>query len=126
MILTEEKIKRDKEQVQEEISRLESALIYCEVYERLRENEDFKKHQERLKMFVKYHEANLSVALSLFPKLVGEKREDLHLTMVQSQVRKEQIQEFIDEPDQVIAVAKNARTRIAELEEKLKDYEPKS
>lgn len=106
--------------LQRELKYQLEVLQKSEKYERLNENDDWKEVLEDIRAGIKAHETEIAQALVSLSELQPSEREKMFDFILIHQVRKEQIEQALNRPVQILELAKKARTLIPELKEKIR------
>lgn len=129
MLTPENELKGSKETMEGNISLAEDILRKAEKYERLKGNPDWEGVLEDIKVLMGIHDKEISNALaqltSVRPsgtmaednKVYG--RDDWFDFILMHQIRKEQLQEALNEQKRILEAAKMAREALPKLKDKL-------
>src|SRR5271165_127344 len=135
MITERDKEKSQKDQLESRISLFEEAVLKAEKYERLQDNKDWQGYLADLEVLMDKHELEIKSGISLVldaPNTGYVKMENLKQVYVSSkqdwidfverhEIQKQELLNWIREPDRILKIAAAARERIPDLKKQLKE-----
>lgn len=106
-------------QVEAEIAFLVEVLQKSEKYERLMQDSDFKDVLKDIQQTIDAHDGEIKSCLAQMSEYTPKLEQDAFHAIRVHQILKEQAQHAMKRPEEILALAKNARTRLPELQEQL-------
>lgn len=106
--------------LQNELRYWTEVLQKSEKYERLKENEDWQDVFKEIRHVLKVHNDEIAKALDTLTGLGPKDREQANDVVLIHQIRKEQVEEALKEPERILEMAKRARERIPEVKEAIR------
>lgn len=123
MELPIDQLEKRHQQLQNELRYHTEVLQKSEKYERLIENEDWQDVIKEIKFVVDIHDREIKQALESLAELSPHDRVNANDVMLIHQIRKEQIEEALKEPERILDLAKKARERIPEVKEAIRQLQ---
>lgn len=117
----------DYDQLERKHQSLSNELVYwtevlqkSEKYERLKDDGDWQDVFKEIRHVLKVHDDEIAKALETLSGLNPRDREDANSVILIHQIRKEQIQEALNEPERIADLARRARERIPDIKEEIR------
>ena len=115
----------------------EEAISKAEKYERLEENKDWKEFWEDMKVVISLHDREITMACSMIPdapshpyikhddqgkETVVSSKADWADFISRHEIQRQELKNWIQEPDRIIRLAALAREKVPILKDRLKEY----
>lgn len=136
MLTEADREKSNKTKVESGIRLCEDAIAKAEKYERLKDNKDWQGHLEDLKVLMTLHDREIKMAIGMIidapftsyvkkndvgQEVMVSSRQDWTEFIARHEIQRTDCENWIKEPDRIIAMATLAREKLPMLREKLSE-----